>query len=80
MLKSLILLLIVLFTATPLVAFLSFHGDCSNQICHMLMSNLFTLTSMTIVSVIFLTTQLANKVSLLGTLYYQEIFLPPRFL
>lgn len=75
----LIFLMLFLFVATPLAALLSFHADCQYQVCHMLMTNLFILISTAIVSTIFLTTQLINKVPLFGTLYQEEIFLPPRF-
>lgn len=77
--KLLILLLIILFVATPLVALLSFHEDCSDQACHMLMKNIFMLTSMTMALVLFLITQLINKTLSLGILYHEKVFLPPRF-
>ncbi|GEM_PF-4193693 len=76
--KILTFLLVALLIATPLVFFLGFHDDCSKQACHMLMTNLFILTSVIIVSVIFLITKLVNEGSLFGALYYEEIFLPPR--
>lgn len=79
MLKFLIILMVFLFVATPLVAFLSFHDDCTDQVCHMLMINLFMLTPAIIVLAIFLAIQLINKVSLFEALYSTEIFLPPRF-
>lgn len=78
--KLLILLLVIFFVATPLMAFLSFHDDCSDQICHMLMTNLFILTSTVIVLAVFLAVQLVNKSSSLGILCHEEIFLPPRLL
>ena len=79
MVKFLILLLLILFMATPLVALLSSHDNCSEQICHVLMTYLFILVSTTIASVIFLKIQLINKSSLFETLYFEEVFLPPRF-
>ena len=78
--KFVTILLIVLFVATPLVAFLSFHEDCSEQACHMLMTNLFIMISTTVVTVFFLASQLTNKALLFHALYRQEIFLPPRLL
>lgn len=78
MLKFLIFLMIALFVVTPLVALLSSHDDCSKQACHIIMTNLFILTSVIVVLMIFLSTQLTNKASLFETLYSAEIFLPPR--
>ena len=77
--KSLTILLVAVFVAIPLVALLSFHEDCSEQACHMLMTNLFIMTSAAIVAVFFLTLQVINEASLFGALYNEEIFLPPRF-
>ena len=77
--KSLTILLVALFVAIPLVALLSFHESCSEQACHILMTNLFIMTSTMVMAVFFLTSSLINKVSLSGALYNEEIFLPPRF-
>lgn len=77
--KLLTVLLVVLFMATPLVALLSFHEDCSEQACHMLMTNLFILTSTTMILAMFLISPLINNSSSLGIIYHEEIFLPPRF-
>ena len=78
--KPLTILLVIFLVATPLVALLSFHEDCSEQACHMLMTNLFILTSLAIVLIVFLTTQLVSRTLLFETLYREEIFLPPRLL
>ena len=77
--KFVTILLIVLFVATPLVALLSFHEDCSEQACHILMTNLFMVTSVSVMFVMFLTTQIVSKEFVFETLYNEEIFLPPRF-
>ena len=77
--KSLIILLIAVFVAIPFVALLGFHESCSEQACHILMTNLFIMTSVAVILMVFLTTQIVNKVFLLETLYNEEIFLPPRF-
>jgi hypothetical protein len=76
--KFFLVLLVILFLAAPLVALLSFHEDCSQQACHILMTNLFIITSVTVALMMFLTTQIINKVFLFETLYNEEIFLPPR--
>ena len=78
MLKFFMFLMVFLFVATPLVALLSLHDYCSEQICHILMTSLFILTSAVTISTIFLITSLINKVSPLKTLCYEEVFLPPR--
>lgn len=77
--KSLTILLITLFIAIPLVALLGFHENCSEQACHVFMTNLFIAASTAVVAVFFLTSQFDNKVSLLKSFYDEEIFLPPRF-
>jgi hypothetical protein len=74
------LFLVILFVATPLMALLSFQDDCSDQICHIFMTNLFIFTSAIIVLIVFLITKLSNKVLSFGILYCEEVFLPPRFL
>lgn len=76
--KILTLLLVGILVATPLTVFLSSHDDCSEQDCHMLMTNLFILTSVITASVIFLITKLTDKTLSFGVLYREEIFLPPR--
>ena len=77
--KFLTILLVVLFIAIPLVALLGFHENCSEQACHILMTNLFMVTSVSVMFVMFLTTQIVNKEFVFETLYNEEIFLPPRF-
>lgn len=77
--KSLTILLVVLFIAIPLVALLGFHENCSEQACHILMTNLFMVTSVSVMFVMFLTTQIVRKEFVFETLYNEEIFLPPRF-
>ena len=77
--KFLIFLLAFLFVAAPLVAFWGFHDDCQDQVCHILMTNLFILTPAVIILAMFLITQLAGKAYLFEALYSTEIFLPPRF-
>ena len=77
--KSLTILLVAVFVAIPLVALLGFHESCSEQACHILMTSLFIMTSVSVMFVVFLTTQIINKELILGTFYNEEIFLPPRF-
>lgn len=77
--KLLTILLVALFVAIPLVALLGFHESCSEQACHILMTNLFIMTSISVILMVFLTTQIVNKVFLFETIYNEEIFLPPRF-
>jgi len=76
--KLIMFLMVFLFVATPLLALLSLHDYCSEQICHILMTGLFILTSAVTISATFLITPLINKVSLFKTLCYKEVFLPPR--
>lgn len=77
--KSITILLIILFVAIPLVALLGFHENCSEQACHILMTNLFMVTSISVVFVMFLATQIINKVFVFESNYSEEIFLPPSF-
>ena len=73
------ILLLILFTVTPFVALLSFHENCSEQACHVLMTNLFIMTSLAIMFVLFLGTRITEGMFKFETLYNKMIFLPPRF-
>ena len=78
MFKFLIFLTVFFFVATPLLAFLNLHDDCSEQICHILMTNLFVLTPALVVLMMFLMMQLIIQVFSFKIFYCLKISPPPR--